>query len=73
MTPKEKAIKMFDKYMEITNNYYQAKESAIESANQLIKYHDYFMDYVRMDLPSNVIASIPYKFWDKVKEEIEAL
>ena len=50
-----------------------AKQCALIAVNQLIEYQDYFMDYVRMDLPSNVVAGLPYKYWDKVKKEIEAL
>jgi hypothetical protein len=73
MTPKTKAIKMFDKYMEITNNYYQAKECALIAVDELIKYHDDLMDVVRYELPSNIVAVIPYKYWEEVKQEIEAL
>ena len=84
MTPKEKAEELMLKYV-IYVRYYddyehiddrtkiKAKECALIAVEQLIKYHDFFMDYVRVDLPSNLIAGIPYKYWDKVKKEIEAL
>ena len=31
------------------------------------------MDVVRYELPSNIVAVIPYKYWDDVKQEIEKL
>ena len=51
----------------------KAKQCALIAVNQLIEYQDYFMDYVRYDLPSNVVSGLPYKYWDKVKKEIELL
>jgi hypothetical protein len=80
MTPKEKAqelVKKFTAHSYHNDNVQQcfdhAKQCAIIAVNQLIEYQDFFMDYVRMDLPSNIVAGLPYKYWDKVKKEIEAL
>jgi hypothetical protein len=72
MTPKEKAKELVDKMaFEVCKT--DAKQCALIAVNQLIEYQDFFMDYVRMDLPSNIVAGLPYKYWDKVKKEIEAL
>ncbi|CAB4141732.1 hypothetical protein UFOVP426_29 [uncultured Caudovirales phage] len=76
MTHKQKAEELVNKFYNIVYldiDYEKAKYSALIAVNQLIEYQDYFMDYVRMDLPSNVVAGLPYKYWDKVKKEIELL
>ena len=79
MTPKEKAKELFNKlYMAIPSDEMgkcdnAAKQCALIAADELIKYHDEFMDSVRYNLPSNIVASIPYKYWDEVKQEIEKL
>ena len=70
---------LFDKMS--TNNgdehhhctYYVAKQCALIAVDEIIKYHDDFMDVVRYELPSNIVAVIPYKYWDDVKQEIEKL
>jgi len=79
MTPKHKAEELFDKMS--TNNgdeyhhytYYVAKQCALIAVDELIKYHDDIMDVVRYELPSNIVAVIPYKYWEDVKKEIELL
>ena len=77
MTPKEKAIELVDKFNKPDTTHYpyvhNAQQCALIAVDELIKYQDYFMDYVRMDLPSNLVAGLPYKYWDKVKQEIEKL
>jgi len=73
MTPKEKADELFHKYLEIDYHYYQAKDCALIAVDELIKYHDDIMDVVRYELPSNIVAVIPYKYWEDVKKEIELL
>lgn len=79
MTPKDKAKQLFEKiYFEIQSDelgkcYQSAKQCTLIAVEQLIEYQDEFTDYVRMDLPSNVVAGLPYKYWDKVKKEIELL
>jgi hypothetical protein len=78
MTPKEKAWDLNQKFMELqhyleNNAWNNSKQCALIAVNQLIEYQDYFMDYVRIDLPSHLIAGLPYKYWDKVKQEIEKL
>jgi hypothetical protein len=52
---------------------YTTKQCALIAVDELIKYHDEFMDVVRYELPSNIVASIPYKYWDEIKQEIEKL
>ena len=79
MTPKEKAKELFDKfYMAIPSDEMglcdeASRLCALIAADELIKYHDEFMNAVRYNLPSNIVASIPYKYWDEVKQEIEKL
>jgi hypothetical protein len=62
MTPKEKAEELFDKYFEVTNNYYQAKECALiaidEIMNVIIGSYDYELEKI---------------YWQDVKNEIEKL
>lgn len=80
MTPKDKAKQLvlkYEKYLfnksTTDNDWVQCIECAIIATEQLIQYQDEFIEYVRMELPSNVIAGIPYKYWDKVKQELEKL
>ena len=73
MTPQNKAKELVESMAFSCRECDNAKLAALIAVNQLIEYQDYFMDYVRMDLPSNVVAGLPYKYWDKVKKEIEAL
>ena len=89
MTAKEKANELVDKFYQTTPNEYfvnepigikgryksweQAKQCALIAVDELIKYHDDLMDVVRYELPSNIVAVIPYKYWDDVKQEIEKL
>ena len=89
MIPKEKAIELVDKFYQTTPNEYfvnepigiagryksweQSKKCALIAVDELIKYHDDLMDVVRYELPSNIVAVIPYKYWDDVKKEIERL
>ena len=81
MTPKEKAIELYNKFLNPSGDTYlygmleheSAKECALIAVDELIKYHDDFMDVVRYELPSNIVAVIPYKYWDDVKQEIEKL
>ena len=37
MDAKEKAEELFDKYFEVTNNYYQAKECALIAVDEILK------------------------------------
>jgi hypothetical protein len=81
MTPKEKATELFDKFRVKVHdrdgtsamNGFEAKQCALIAVDELIKYHDDLMDVVRYELPSNIVAVIPYKYWDDVKQEIEKL
>lgn len=80
MKPKDKAkqiVLKYEKYLfnksTTDNDWVQCIECAIIATEQLIQYQDEFIEYVRMELPSNVIAGIPYKYWDKVKQELEKL
>jgi len=77
MTPKEKAIELFDKFNNPDTRYYpyvhNAQQCALIAVDELIKYHDDLMDVVRYELPSNIVAIIPYKYWEEVKKEIELL
>ena len=76
MIPKEKAKQLLES-MEFScrecDYESKAKQCALIAVNELIKYHDDLMDVVRYELPSNIVAVIPYKYWDDVKQEIEKL
>jgi hypothetical protein len=69
MTPKEKAKELFDKYFEVTNNYYQAKESALIAVDELIYFSS--NQSLSVDFDSNYYCD--YDFFIEVKKEIEAL
>jgi hypothetical protein len=74
MTPKEKAKELYFKMHsqeQIVSK--EAKQCALIAVDELIKYHDDLMDVVRYELPSNIVAVIPYKYWNDVKQEIEKL
>ena len=76
MTPKEKAEELIDKFEHETYSLIQgqlSKQCALIAVDELIKYHDDVMDVVRYELPSNIVAIIPYKYWEDVKKEIELL
>ena len=80
MTPKEKALELFDKYWTLIAYKIEGsvgrlliKQCALIAVDELIKYHDDLMDVVRYELPSNIVAVIPYKYWEDVKKEIERL
>ena len=81
MTPKEKAIELYNKFLNPSGDTYlygmleheSAKECALIAVDELIKYHDDLMDVVRYELPSYIVAILPYKYWDEVKQEIEKL
>jgi hypothetical protein len=75
MTPKEKAIDLVEDMHDAPEMGYNehAKQCALIAVDELIKYHDDLMDVVRYELPSNIVAVIPYKYWDDVKQEIEKL
>ena len=76
MTPKEKALELVQKYFKANHQPYgfkDAKHCALIAVDELIKYHDDLMDVIRYELPSNIVAIIPYKYWYDVRKEIEAL
>jgi hypothetical protein len=60
MTPKEKAQELFDKYFEVTNNYYQAKECALIAVDEILS-------VIWINLDDEV------DYWAEVKQEIEKL
>jgi len=57
MTSKEKAQELFDKYFEVTNNYYEAKQCAVIAVDEIL-YNCY---------------EVMKPFWEEVKKEIELL
>jgi hypothetical protein len=61
MTPKEKAQELFDKYFEVTNNYYQAKQCALIAVDEIL------------DTIKWCIGDSQVEYWQEVKKEIEAL
>jgi hypothetical protein len=81
MTPKEKAIELITRFQHPLSQESDtdclhievAKEFALLSVDELIKYHDDLMDVVRYELPSHIVAILPYKYWEEVKKEIELL
>lgn len=65
MTQKEKAQELFDKYFEVTNNYYQAKQCALIAVNEILE-----------ELPEGSIdygISARRRYFEEVKQEIEKL
>jgi hypothetical protein len=56
MTPKEKAIDLVEDMHNAPEMGYNehAKQCALLAVDELIKYHDEFMDVVRYELPSNI-------------------
>jgi hypothetical protein len=60
MTPKEKAQKLFDKYFEVTNNYYKAKKCALIAVDEILS-------VIWINLDDEV------DYWAEVKQEIEKL
>jgi len=83
MTPKEKANELCGKYYNRLEHTLSieyvgfdrdiAKQCALIAVDELIEYHNDLMDVVRYELPSNIVAIIPYKYWYEVKKEIEEL
>jgi len=75
MTPKEKAIDLVEDMHDAPEMGYNehAKQCALIAVDELIKYHDDLMDVFRYELPSNIVAVIPYKYWEEVKQEIAKL
>ena len=80
MKTKEKAEELFNQYANVIYDraltvmqYEICKQCALIAVDELIKYHDDLMDVVRYELPSNIVAVIPYKYWEEVKQEIEKL
>ena len=76
MTPKEKAKELFDKYFEVTNNYYQAKECALIAVDEILETTK--VKWATQRKFSNgeykFWKGIAYKkYWQEVKQEIEAL
>jgi hypothetical protein len=65
MKQKEKAKELFDKYFEVTNNYYQAKQCALIAVDEILKALPTF------ELGLQCVAKIQY--WREVKKEIESL
>jgi len=65
MTSKEKSQELFDKNFEVTNNYYQAKQCALISVDEMLtwfKAHSYSN--------KNYDAFV---FYNEVKQKIEKL
>jgi hypothetical protein len=81
MTPKEKAEELVNKFAKLPEegslmwylSFEIAKKCALIAVDEIIKYHDDLMDVVRYELPSHIVAILPYKYWEEVKQEIEAL
>ena len=62
MTTKGKALELFDKYFEVTNNYYEAKQ--IER-KQIIDFHNWMM---KNDTPENAERYFHYTDNDMLNE-----
>jgi hypothetical protein len=66
MTPKEKAKELFDKYFEVTNNYYQAKECALIAVDEIL-------DLKHIVTLRRNMHEMELEYWMEVKQEIENL
>jgi len=73
MTPEEKAVALVQAFIDEGFLPAVARIAALIAVDELIKYHDDLMDVVRYELPSHIVAILPYKYWEEVKKEIEAL
>jgi hypothetical protein len=73
MTPKEKAQELFDKYFEVTNNYYQAKQCALIAVDEILNTLKIFpeKDTTSKSVVNFSVSRIMY--WVQVKKEIELL
>jgi hypothetical protein len=67
MTTKGKALELFDKYYEVTNNYYEAKQCALIAVDEIIEMYNEIN--VNGFLKPNSIGFI----LDEIKKEIEKL
>jgi hypothetical protein len=66
MTTKLKALELFDKYYEVTNNYYESKQCALIAADEmLIEYSS--------QCPKDSYEMERHLYWNEVKKEIEKL
>ena len=66
MTPKEKAIKLLDTFIQTNGNSFFAKECALIVVDEILKYQPY--DIYTIEQCDNV-----NKYWEEVKSEIENL
>jgi hypothetical protein len=66
MTPKGKALELFDKYFEVTNNYYEAKQCALIAADNIILANPH-------SNPFNTDVYSTFTYWAEVEKEIENL
>jgi hypothetical protein len=64
MTPKEKAIELFDKYNKTVNTITNTpiKKCALIAVDEILKCHIWKYNSIE-----------PYKYWQEVKHEIEKL
>ena len=77
MTPKEKAVDIFYKYFEATNNHYIAKECALIAVDEIIlsRKDDSQFDDTLWAGGSDMYTMHPMylNYWQEVKQEIEKL
>jgi hypothetical protein len=66
MTKKGKALELFDKYFEVTNNYYEAKQCALIAVNNIILANPH-------SNPFNTDVYSTFTYWSEVEQEIKKL
>jgi hypothetical protein len=66
MTTKGKALELFDKYFEVTNNYYEAKQCALIAVDNIILANPH-------SNPFNTDIYSTFTYWAEVEKEIEKL
>lgn len=62
MTPKEKAKEIIFKFWDLGLGFYEQKKCALIAVDEILKANAVWYE-----------GSIPYKYWQKVKQEIEKL
>jgi hypothetical protein len=66
MTTIGNALELFDKYFEVTNNYYEAKQCALIAADNIILANPH-------SNPFNTDVYSTFTYWAEVEKEIENL
>jgi hypothetical protein len=79
MTPKEKAIELFDKMHEeiynrdMYNDLYRAKQCALIAVDEILKLENINTYNYLTENKEQLIVQLANSYWEEVKQEIEKL